>query len=402
MTTTNNLPTEQGDRVQRDALTALVWVQIVFLYVAPAVAHPTPDAPFLELLLLSAGLFTMLGRTAPARLLFGDTNPFFLAFLCLVPISFLWSMSPPDTLSRFRSMMSIVSIAAAFCLVGWHPRRLQNELRPLLTQLLAGSVVLYLLSPRIALELVSAFGTLASFGAIIWLHALLTGEVKLKSALAGFIFAVSCVYLSHSATGLLSTIVACAVLLVLLRSPGSLLRYMPYAVGSLLMLVLLYAIIILRPVPVLDALVASVTSLTGQDPNRSEIWRIVEAHVRLSPFLGSGYGAYWVKPPSQSSAVLTYPVESHNGYLEITNDLGMVGLACLLGYLVLFVRGSLQLMGSDRPQAALYLALIFQQLVMNLDESDWLQVNSGAIFAIMTLATMALARGLQDRPAAAA
>ena len=51
------------------------------------------------------------------------------------------------------------------------------------------------------------------------------------------------------------------------------------------------------------------------------------------------------------------------------NDLGFVGLICLLGYLTVYVRQSLQLFRSDRPQGALYLALFFQQAMTNLSET---------------------------------
>jgi hypothetical protein len=91
-----------------------------------------------------------------------------------------------------------------------------------------------------------------------------------------------------------------------------------------------------------------------------------------------------------------YPTESHNGYLEVANDLGFVGLACLIGYLIVFVRQSLQLMKVDRAQGALYLAFFFQQAVANLSESYWLAINAGYVFIFMTLLTISMSRSLLD------
>ncbi len=66
-----------------------------------------------------------------------------------------------------------------------------------------------------------------------------------------------------------------------------------------------------------------------------------------------------------------YPTEAHNGYLDIVNDLGYVGLICLILFLFAYVRQSLQLLRFDRNQAVLYLALLFMEMVVNMSESDW-------------------------------
>jgi O-antigen ligase len=136
---------------------------------------------------------------------------------------------------------------------------------------------------------------------------------------------------------------------------------------------------------------------------RAEIWAVLWDHIRYHPFLGTGYGAYWTAGPvagTESYAFMWrmnsfYPGTAHNGYLDIVNDLGFAGLVLLLAYIVTHVRQSLQLMGVDRHQGALYLALFFQQAIANLSESHWFSVRS-VDFVIMTLATMALARGLLE------
>jgi O-antigen ligase len=99
-----------------------------------------------------------------------------------------------------------------------------------------------------------------------------------------------------------------------------------------------------------------------------------------------------------------YPTQSHNGYLEIVNDLGFVGLICLLGYLVFWVYQSLQLMKFDRGQAMLFLALFFQQAITNLSESTWLAINSAFAIAVATLATCSSSgcASISARPAQAA
>ena len=128
-----------------------------------------------------------------------------------------------------------------------------------------------------------------------------------------------------------------------------------------------------------------------------------DLEVAYAPMLGSGYGAYWTGPvPSSPSYTFLgrmyfYPSQSHNGYLEVVNDLGFVGLICLLGYLVSWVRQSLQLMKFDRGQGLLYLALFFQQAITNLSESTWFAINSAFAIAVATLATFSLSRSLVEQ-----
>jgi O-antigen ligase len=128
----------------------------------------------------------------------------------------------------------------------------------------------------------------------------------------------------------------------------------------------------------------------------------VNEHIAQSPFLGSGYGAYWVGSVFSSPSyemirrLNFYPTEGHNGYLDVINDLGMVGGFVLLGYLLTYLRQALRLYATVRTQGALYLALMFQQLVANLSESRWFNVLS-IEFVIVTLATVSMGRILMQQ-----
>src|SRR5262249_11687416 len=117
----------------------------------------------------------------------------------------------------------------------------------------------------------------------------------------------------------------------------------------------------------------------------------------------AGYAAFWIPQPdstAESYDFITkmqgfYPGSAHNGYLEVTNDLGLLDLACLLAYIVIYVRQGLHLAAVDRNQAALYLAIFFHQAIANQSESHWFSVLS-VDFVIMTLATLALGRSLLE------
>ena len=372
--------------------------------------------------LFSLSVIIILWRAGLAWLQVRMLNPFLPVFVILAFASVAWSIDASLSLRRLIRLGIIVLVCLSFVLMGWHARRFQNVIRPILTLMLLGSLAFGLLFPALAIhqepsaELAGAWhglanhknglGAMACITLILWFHAWFTREVKFLPALAGGLIAAACLVLSRSSTALVTTIALMLLLLILLRSPQGLRPYIPYFVVLLVITLLIYALAILNLIPGMGTLFAPITALTGKDmtfTGRTEIWSIVTEHIRLRPFLGSGYGAYWTSGPvvGTESYVFVermgsfYPGSAHNGYLEIVNDLGWVGLMCVIAYIGVQVRQSLQLLELDRHQGALYLALFFQQAITNLSESHWFDVLS-VDFVIMTLVTTALARGLLE------
>lgn len=76
-------------------------------------------------------------------------------------------------------------------------------------------------------------------------------------------------------------------------------------------------------------------------PRRVEMWqatwRMIEAH----PFVGSGFGGYWLEVNRYYDATgTTVPQQAHNDYLEILAAGGLVGVAPVAWFVVAFVRRS--------------------------------------------------------------
>jgi O-antigen ligase len=379
---------------------------------------PSPVTRTLKITLIVIGLLVIATRVGKARALLGRLNTFFMLFLVLMLISITWSVDSGATLARCVSYNTAVLVSFAFCLVGWHSKRFQNVVRPILTLVLAGSLIYIIMEPEKALDLDRAgwhglsgqknpFGEVCAIGTLLWMHGWIAGEVKWWRALAGAAIGWVCLFLSKSATSILATVFASCFLLMLLRTSPALRRYSPYLVVLFASLMVAYALAVLNLVPGLETLLLSpITAITGKDmtfTNRTAIWEIIKEHAQLHPILGTGYGAYWTGPvpSSQSYVMLTrlyfWPSESHNGYLEVVNDLGFVGLICLIGYIAVYVRQSLQLFSSDRAQGALYLAIFFLQAITNLSESGWFSANGVLPVIIVTLATCSLARGLLEQ-----
>jgi len=374
------------------------------------------------LTLLALGIFFTLWRARLAWLLVRCLNPFLLVFVALAIASVAWSIDPMLTVRRLVRLVTIVLVCSAVVLSGWHARRFQNILRPMLTLVLFGSIIFVVLFPTLAIhqetapELIGAWhglathknglGALASITLIFWVHAWLTREVKLLSVLIGCAIAVVCLVMSRSSTALVTTIVVMLFLFMWLRQPVTVRAALPYVVTIITAIILLYGLAVLHLVPALEILLEPITALTGKNltfTGRTEIWSIIAEHIHYHPMLGTGFAAYWTGKPmfgTDSFVFLTrmqgfYPGSAHNGYLDVINDIGWVGLACLLAYIFTYIRQSLQLLAIDFKQSALYMALFFQQVITNLSESHWFNVLS-VDFVFMTFATLALARSLLD------
>ena len=409
----------------------MVWILVVLMIVPDGFDYSALSASagansgsafsrILWFLVLSAGLVITIWRSGLAWLLLRWVNPFLLAFAALAFASCLWSIDPAVTSKRLIRVFTIILDSIALVLMGWNSLRFQNVLRPILTAMLLGSILFGLTFPELGIhqessaELVGAWrgltshknslGTLSCVTLIFWFHAWLAGQVRLLTAIAGAAIAATCLVLSRSSTSLVTAIFAIAFLMLFLRMPSNLRRYSPYLIGSFVGLLLIYSLAILRLVPGLDLILSPIVALTGKDlsfTGRSDIWDIVIEHVHLHPLLGTGYGAYWIGPivgtPSFDFVLRMsfYPGSAHNGYLEVVNDLGLVGLVCLIGYLITYVKQSLKLLTIDRNQGTLYLCLFVQQGIGNLSESHWFSVMS-VNFVIMTMATTCLARALLE------
>lgn len=359
-------------------------------------------------------------RSGLAMRVLRGTNRYFLALTAFASLSVLWSVNTGATGSRVFHLLAIVLACLAVTLVGWNPSRLQQITRPIVTVLLIGSLIFGLYAPDLAItpptppditgywhgltSQKNQLGSLASIGVLLWVHGWAARQVGFLPALAFGSISAACLLLSRSSTAIIATVLVSLLMLMMLRSlPAYLRRYMPYMMGLFVIVALTYSLAVLKVVPGSDILLKPITLITGKDTtftSRTQIWDIIRTHIELSPFIGSGYGGYWTGavPSSPSYAYIRimnfYPTEAHNGYLDIINDLGYIGLLLLLGFLIVYIRQSLRLLRINYAQATLYMGLMFQQLLTNLSESHWFVLSHD--FAILTLATFGLARTLMD------
>ena len=88
----------------------------------------------------------------------------------------------------------------------------------------------------------------------------------------------------------------------------------------------------------------SILGHIGRDPTltgRTELWVLLLEKVRIHPWLGYGYGAFWLGTTGVSGEIQEalqgwYPIHAHNGFLDLVLELGMVGLLIFLPLLSIY------------------------------------------------------------------
>jgi exopolysaccharide production protein ExoQ len=413
--------------------TFLVWLLILRIIIPGFFDYSNDDAQIITegvlantiiwLFLLFAPLAALLSRLNLTWQLLRSLNIFFILLIVYVGASVLWSIDPSGTSRKFIRLLTALTVCMAACLLGWQPRRFQELLRPIITIVLVGSLIFCLMYPDLAItpagiglqesgnfhywrgltQHKNALGALAGLGLLFWFHAYLESQRKLLTMVFGMGVSLTCLYLAHSSTSVFTALFAAMFLVLMHWIPRAQRRYSKYIVVLFVAVIACYTLAVLKIVPGLDALIDPVTSAAGKDvtfTGRTVIWEMIKQHIALSPIHGTGYGAFWTGPfPTSPSYIFKqrlyfYPGESHNGYLDVINDLGYIGLILLGAFIVSYIASALRLMKIDRSQALLYLALIFQQLMANLAETSWLQVD--VIGITLMFATIAMARGLLD------
>ena len=413
-------------------LAGVIWIMVLPMCLPDSYSYGGPITDASGDNLLRRGLWLIMFLTSGAVLLLRlplawrvmrQVNVFYVLWIGLAIASIAWSVDQELTGRKLvrLTMMCIAFLAVA--VIAWEPRRFQHLFRPVLTLIVVASIIFALGWPDLALhhesnpELINAWhgvcltknqlGAVASFAFILWVHAWITKDTGRIRALFGAGTALLCLVMTRSQTSLIASTLAVAAIFLMLRGSNSKRRHAPLIIGVIAGILILFAMAMLKVVPGLEIILEPIPWITGKDltfSNRAQIWAVVSEHIQHRPLLGSGYGAFWLPtlptPDKDSYFILgrlngLYPGSSHNGYLQVLNDLGFVGLIFLLSYILVFFRQSLRLYAIDPAQGALFIGLLVQQAVINMEEPDWL--NSIIVdFVPMSVATICLARALLE------
>ena len=138
-------------------------------------------------------------------------------------------------------------------------------------------------------------------------------------------------------------------------------------------------------------------TLTG----RTDLWGATLTSILQHPWLGYGFNAFWEGMQGASYSVITsvgwYVRHAHNGFIDLSLDLGMLGLATFVtGYVVLSKRALQIIRRVPGPASYWFCAFLCFMLLYNLDESSIL-VQNNIFWIVYTSTAVNISTYLQKR-----
>jgi O-antigen ligase len=177
---------------------------------------------------------------------------------------------------------------------------------------------------------------------------------------------------SYSATSATVLILGTTSMLLLHRSRNNL-----RPMAHLLFLAILLLLICL---PFVTSLISTSSSILGRDESftgRTDIWRLALDEAARHRILGAGFGSYFGIQNEHNEFWARFNLNTgHNGYLDVYVELGIVGVALLLAFLLAHYRRVLRQLTHARDWGVFGLSLTLMWLLYNVTESDFIKTSS--------------------------
>lgn len=409
------------------ALVSAVWMLAFALacidarYLTLRTFDPSFKAKWLPVLVVAG--FLVLRRFRLGSALLPQLNIGMILVLAWAMCSALWSPDPMFTLTQSIAIFGVSLIALAFALTAWTPDRFENGLVAVTTLLMVLSVLISVLAPGLGVHSESgislenawrgityqknALGQLATIGLIAWTYRLLTRRGRGLLNLAGMGLSVLLIVQSRSNTSLMLALLSCLLMAVILRPVLAVttpFRRLAYGVMLVLIPIAAYLTVATTAFEQIGAFFGKDGSFSG----RTQIWHGLFAEISRHPLHGLGFGSFWRGPDSLAGPLIRsvgWDVSTgHNGYIDVTNDLGIIGLALLCVFLALHVAALTQLARLSRSRFALHLALFMYLVLANFSESGWFRpitlLHVVGVYASVEVSRLLFERTLIRRRAA--
>lgn len=320
------------------------------------------------------------------------------AIIALAYVSVLWSDVPGFA---FRRCVNVTATSAfgLYLASRYSTRQLLRLLGWTFAIAIVCSAIVALLRPDLGVDSAmtnfawkgifvqkNTLARLMSLGALVFLFLAFDDEAHRRRYVILSIICVGMIFAARSATSALVVPLVLAViwLFALARQRSGSLVFVSASVA--IIGTLCGTMLFIEP--------SDLFGLVGRDATMSgrlEIWDAVIPKIMEHPWLGYGYGSFWLGMGGQASAdlwsILGWPVpHSHNGFLDLVEELGFVGLGVFLAGFVLSARRGLIWARSQQSLIALWpLAYITFMFLFNLTEGSILRQDN--LFWVLYVAT---------------
>jgi exopolysaccharide production protein ExoQ len=146
------------------------------------------------------------------------------------------------------------------------------------------------------------------------------------------------------------------------------------ALIGVITLVAIGATIIVPNPDILFTSMGKSSDLTGRD----DIWGILLDLLSKNPLLGFGYGAFWEKYRPLVAAAARWNVpDAHNGFLDLTMSVGLLGLTLFaIGYLYTFFKSFANFFQTKTDENIYPLILLIYIFISNISETGLFTCNN--------------------------
>ncbi|MBR7778864.1 O-antigen ligase family protein [Undibacterium rugosum] len=338
-------------------------------------------------------------------------NPFLMMVLVWCIASSLWSPISGVTFKRAIQLYGIVVIGISLQLSPKPLHLMIDSLVYTLMAMLMLSFVMALAFPGIgidyelkgawrgALSQKNELGQVAAMSILFWQVKACLEQVSYRTLLLAILFSFFMLVMSKSSTSMIITLSTSGIFHLLrkrhLNSDYPLVRIFLSLLCMALLAVYVFYMFESR-MPTWAEISSPIASIFGKGSDltgRTDIWELVWLEINKHWLLGLGYGAFWLGPDSLSQFVIDalhwIPLQSHNGYLDILNEQGIIGLALTILTLVSQAYYLTRLAQHDKIQAAFWTAMLVVIVVTNFTESSLFRgfgfLNVFFIFALIAV-----------------
>jgi len=246
--------------------------------------------------------------------------------------STVWSPLPGTTLRRTIGLLGTTAVGL-FVATRFEPRQQLRILAHCVGLTAAASLVACLLFPDYAIAQTgewtgvfyqkNALGHMMALGIFSYTFLLFGQRRGRLVSILGIALCAGMLLMSKSVTAL----IVCTLMLIVLRFRKLLVLRSRALIGfaaAFLTITIPLGIYALRHAGDILRLLGRDATLTGRVP----LWNAVLDEISTRPWTGFGYSAFWFTPEAaRVQAILGWPMtHSHDGYLEITLALGLIGL----------------------------------------------------------------------------
>ncbi|MCC7487572.1 MAG: O-antigen ligase family protein [Burkholderiales bacterium] len=345
-----------------------------------------------SVIFLAAGLALIRGWRTSSQTI-ATVDPWIYALLLYIAASVVWSPEPYISFKRAVQVWGVFLVALAVGTEGFSPGQTPRLLRSVVTLLMLLSLILVVVTPgwaitekgwRGIMQTKNQFGQIAFLSFVLWLYALRVGGPPRYVSWLLIVGSVIVLALTRSYTSIAAFLVVVGLGIagharwLVTRSWGA-----TVLAAVLATLTILHFAGVVAGYPSLNDVANSFFDLIGRDvtlAGRTYLWELMWQQFLQHPWLGLGYGGFWIGFEGPSGLIAYkvgwgYPGQAHNGYLDILNELGIVGSALVIGVLSRHALRIFKLFAIDRDAALFHLVILGGALALNVAEASFLRIT---------------------------